>query len=71
MNQDYLAYKSFQVNQLYQKSLNILEIVCPECDNSDIYAVISYAPRLRVAKRQVDVLRSGKRNIIDCGFVAL
>lgn len=71
VNQNYLASKSFQTNQVYEKHLNILEILCPECKLSETISLITYNPLPKVAKRQVDIERDGNKKIIDCGIVTI
>jgi ActR/RegA family two-component response regulator len=69
VDQDYLASKSFQINQVYERYQNIIEIVCPECKASEIRSIIFHIPTTKIAKRQIDVLKSGKRTTIDTGIV--
>ena len=71
VNQDYLASKSFQVNQVYYKYSNVIEVVCPECKTPERHSLISYIPISKISKRQVDVLKSGQKEIIEIGIVGI
>jgi response regulator RpfG family c-di-GMP phosphodiesterase len=65
---DYLASKSFQTNQVYEKYICHIEIVCKHCSIPEIMPIILYFPISKIAKRQIDILRSGKETVIPTGF---
>lgn len=69
VDKDYLASKSFQANQVYEKYLNVVEVVCPYCKLPETVSVLSYTPTRMVARRQVDYYKSGRTENIDTGVV--
>lgn len=69
VGKEYLASKSYEVNQVYEKYQNILEILCPYCNTSETFSVISYAPTRKVRRRQIDYFNTGRKQVIDTGTV--
>jgi len=69
VGKDHLVSKSFQGNQVYEKYLNVLEVVCPYCEIPDTLSILSYTPTRRVARRQVNHYNSGRAEYINTGIV--
>lgn len=70
VGKDHLVSKSFQANQVYEKYLNVVEVVCPHCEVSETLSMLSYTPTRRVSRRQVDYYKSGRVEHINTGIVA-
>lgn len=66
---DYLASKSFQVNQVFEKYMCRVDVTCPCCHHADTNYRIVYVPTPLVAKRQIDTYSSGIKKVIDAGVV--
>jgi CheY-like chemotaxis protein len=64
----YLASQSSQVNQVYEKHLCRLEIVCPYCANSETRYMAVFVPTASVARRQVVTFSDGEQQTIDLGI---
>lgn len=69
VGKDHLVSKSFQANQVYEKYLNVLEIICPYCKVPETLSVLSYTPTRRVARRQVNYYKSGRTESVNTGVV--
>lgn len=68
VKQDYLASKSFETNQVYEKHIFIIEVLCNYCLVPETIPIVLFVPTNKIWKRQIDVLRSGQKTIIDIGI---
>ena len=50
IEKDYMAQKSFQVNQVFKKYIIIIRIECPLCQNSAMAPIKIYIPTNKIAK---------------------
>lgn len=66
-DEDYLVSKRYETNQVYEKTINFISIVCPCCSKNDIYTLVTYLPTNKIASREVNYYRSREKEIIDCG----